>query len=66
MIALMLVSESRVVKQLYQSYGKGQAIKYANQIATRICQHQAVSADSEPSARDAPRQEQKGEQLELD
>ncbi|MEO1396247.1 MAG: MobF family relaxase [Cyanobacteria bacterium J06634_5] len=37
-IALMLVSESKLVKQLYQTYGKREAMIYANQLTRRICQ----------------------------
>ncbi|MEM9004743.1 MAG: MobF family relaxase [Cyanobacteria bacterium P01_F01_bin.86] len=39
-IALMLVSESNVVKQLYQTYGKHEAMTYVNQLTRRICQRQ--------------------------
>jgi hypothetical protein len=43
-IALMLVVGSPTVRQIYHSYGKPQAMKYVNQIVTRMGQQRKLSA----------------------
>jgi hypothetical protein len=43
-IALMLAAGSPMVKQVYRSRGKPQAMKYVNQMAERICQRQVEKA----------------------
>jgi ATP-dependent exoDNAse (exonuclease V) alpha subunit len=43
-IALMLAAGSSMVKQIYRSRGKPQAMKYVNQMAGRICQRQMEKA----------------------
>ncbi|MEO1392395.1 MAG: MobF family relaxase [Cyanobacteria bacterium J06634_5] len=57
-IALMLASESTIVRQIYQSYGKAQAMQYVNQLASRICYGQAskVAPKAEPSRLTGKRQ----------